>query len=110
MPELTVVVSDDTTGPSLSLFFFLASAVWVAVMVAAARDANILLTVCRVRHGADVATFGGALLVVGHSSSLPTDELEMYALMHCCGGSCISSTAWTLKLRSSSLRKGAKHQ
>jgi hypothetical protein len=49
----------------------LASVVWVAAIVAAARDADILLAVCRVRRGANVATFGGTLLVVGASSSLP---------------------------------------
>jgi hypothetical protein len=79
-PELTVVVSDDTVGPSLFLFFFFfASAVWVAAIVATAQDADILPVVCRVRRGTEVATFGGALVVVGSSSSLPTDESEMYS-------------------------------
>jgi hypothetical protein len=43
----------------------LASAVWVAAIMAAARDADILSTIYRVRRGADVATFGGALLAAG---------------------------------------------
>jgi hypothetical protein len=43
----------------------LASAVWVAAIMAAARDADILSTVYRVRCGADVATFGGVLLAAG---------------------------------------------
>jgi hypothetical protein len=64
-PELAVVVSADAAGPVLFLFFFLASAVWVAAIMAAARDADILSTVYRVRCGADVATFGGVLLAAG---------------------------------------------
>jgi hypothetical protein len=39
----------------------------------AARDADILPAICYVCRGADAATFGGALLKVGPSSSLPTD-------------------------------------
>jgi hypothetical protein len=63
--ELTVVISADAASPVLFLFFFLASAVWVAAIMAAARDADILSTIYRVRRGADVATFGGALLAAG---------------------------------------------
>jgi hypothetical protein len=64
-PELTVAVSVDTAGPVRFHFFFLASAVWVAMNVAAAREAGTLPTVCRVRHGANGVTLGGALLVAG---------------------------------------------
>jgi hypothetical protein len=32
-----------------------------------------------VRRGTEVVTFGGALVVVGSSSSFPTDESEMYS-------------------------------
>jgi hypothetical protein len=42
MLELTVVVSTDNICPILFHFFFLASAVWVAAIVAAAREAGIL--------------------------------------------------------------------
>jgi hypothetical protein len=74
----------------------LASAVWVAAIMAAAREAGILPVVRRVRRGADVATLGGALLVVGASSSLPTDESEMYSSMCCCGAARTSAAAQTL--------------
>jgi hypothetical protein len=88
----------------------LASVVWVAAIVAAARDADILLAVCHMCRGAGVATFGGALLVVGPSSSLPTNESEMYSSMHCYGAVCTSSAARSLKLWSSLLRNDAGHQ
>jgi hypothetical protein len=74
----------------------LASAVWVAVIMAAAREANILLVVCRVHHSADIATLGGGLLVAGASSSLPTDESEMYYSMCYCGVACVSAATRTL--------------
>jgi hypothetical protein len=82
--ELTVAVSADTAGPVVFRFFFLASTVWVTAILATAREADILLVVYRVRHGTDVETLGGALLVAGASSSLPTDESEMYSSMCCC--------------------------
>jgi hypothetical protein len=98
--DLTIVVSTDTAGPILFIifFFFFASVVWVVVIIVAAQDADTLPAVCRVHHDTDVATFGDALLVVGPSSSLPTDESEMYSSMHCCGGTCTSHAAQTLKL------------
>jgi hypothetical protein len=102
-------VSAEIVGPTLFLFFFLASTVWVAAIVATARDADIVPVICRVRHDADAATFCCTLLVVGASSSLPTDESEMYSSTHCCGGTTMSSAARTLKLRSSSLCNGAGH-
>jgi hypothetical protein len=34
--------------------------------------------------------------VVGASSSLPTDESEMYSLMCCCGAARTSAVVWTL--------------
>jgi hypothetical protein len=56
--ELAVAVSADTVAPALFLFFNLAT--WVAVMVAMAREADILPIVGRVRRGANAATFVGA--------------------------------------------------
>jgi hypothetical protein len=78
--------------------------------MATAREENILPVTYRVRRGADTATLGGALLVAGASSSLPTDESEMYSLICCCGAARTSAAARTLKLRSSSLRSSARHQ
>jgi hypothetical protein len=69
--ELTMAMSTDTVGPVLFRFYFLASTVWVAVIVAAAREAGILPVACRVHHSADLVTLGGALLVAGASSSHP---------------------------------------
>jgi hypothetical protein len=95
-PELTVVVSADTTGQVLFLFFFWASAVWVLAIVAAARKADILPVVYRVRSSADVVILGGTVLAAGASSSLPIDESEMYSSMRCCGVTYASIAAWTL--------------
>jgi hypothetical protein len=108
--ELTAAVSVDAAGSALFLIFFFAFVVWVAAILAAARDAGILPAVYRVHRGTNVATFGGALLMVGPSTSLLIDESEIYSSMHCCGGTCTSPAARTLKLRSSSLRNGAGHQ
>jgi hypothetical protein len=94
-PELTVVVSTNTVSPLL-FHFFLASAVWVETIVAAAREADIFPAVCRVRRAADVATLGCTLLVAGASSSLPTEESEMYSSMGGCGAACKSAAARTL--------------
>jgi hypothetical protein len=69
-PELTAAVFAGAAGPTL-LLFFLAFAVWVVAIVAIAWDADILPAVCRVCRGADMETFGGALLAVGASSPLP---------------------------------------
>jgi hypothetical protein len=73
-------------GPTLFLLFFFASAIWVAAIVDAAQDADILPALCRARRGGVAVTQGGALLMVRSSSSLPADESEMYSSMHCCGG------------------------
>jgi hypothetical protein len=95
--ELTVAMSTDTKGPILFRFlFYLASAVWVAAVMAAAREADILPVTCRVRHDVDIVTLGDTLLVAGASSSLPTDESKMYSSMSGCGASCTSSVARTL--------------
>jgi hypothetical protein len=94
--ELTVAVSTDTVGPVLSQFFFLASAVWVAAIVVAAWEVGILPVAYRVRCGAYMATLGGALLVTGASSSLSTDESEMYSMMGGCGAFCTSAASRTL--------------
>jgi hypothetical protein len=68
-----MVVSTDTIDLVCFLFFFFASAIWVAAMVAAAREADIFFDVCRVRRGA--ATLEGALRdMAGASSSLPIVE------------------------------------
>jgi hypothetical protein len=95
-PKLTISVSIDTAGPVLFRFFFLASAVWVTTIVDAARKVDILPVVCLVRRGADVATLGGGLLVVGASSSLPIVESEIYSLMHYCKVICASAATQTL--------------
>jgi hypothetical protein len=47
--ELTVVVSTDTVDLFCFRFFFLASIVWVAAIVAAAQEADIFPVACRVR-------------------------------------------------------------
>jgi hypothetical protein len=86
----------DIAGSVLLRFFFLASAVWVAAIVAAAWDADILLVVCHVRRDADTANLGGVLLVAGASSLLPTDESEMYSSMGGCGAASTSVAARTL--------------
>jgi hypothetical protein len=74
----------------------LAFAVWVAVIVAAALEVDILPVICYVRRGADIATLGGALLVTRAPSSLPTDESEIYSSMHYCGVACVSTVVRTL--------------
>jgi hypothetical protein len=53
-------MSADTAGPDL-FHFFLAFVVWVAAIMSAAREVDILPVVCRVCRGANVATLGGAL-------------------------------------------------
>jgi hypothetical protein len=77
-------------------FFFLASTVWVTAMVAAAREVDILPGLCRVRRDTDLATLGGAFLVAGASSSLPTNESEMYSSMCCYRAARTSAAARTL--------------
>jgi hypothetical protein len=95
MPKLTVAVSANTAGPILFRFFFLASAVWVAVIVAVARGGHLARHLPRApRHKR--SDLGGALLVAGASSSLPTDESEMYSSMCFCGAACTSTVARTL--------------
>jgi hypothetical protein len=94
--ELTISVSADIAGPFHFCFFFLDSAVWVSTIMTTAREADILPAVCRVRRGVDAATLGGALLVAGASSSLPTDESEMYSSMCCCGVAYAFAVARTL--------------
>jgi hypothetical protein len=95
--QLIVAVSADKASPVLlRFFFFLASAIWVATIVAAAPEADILPIVCRVCRGADVATLGGTLFVVGAPSSLPTNESEMYSSMCCCRAARMSAATRTL--------------
>jgi hypothetical protein len=65
--------------------------------------------VCRVHRIVDVETLGGALLLVGVSSSLPTGESKMYSSMHYYGITCASAAARTLQLCSHSLHSGAGH-
>jgi ABC-type uncharacterized transport system permease subunit len=78
-----VVVSTDTVDLVrffffFFFFFFFSSTVWVAEMEAAAREADTLPAVCRIRRGA--ATLDGALHdVAGALLSLPTIESETYS-------------------------------
>jgi hypothetical protein len=94
-PELTVVISTDTVNHVQFGFFLFASAVWVAVIVVEAREADIFPVVCRVCRGA--ATLDGALRdMAGASSSLPTVESEMYSSTGGGGVACMSAASWTL--------------
>jgi hypothetical protein len=93
--ELTVVMSTDTVDLVCFLFFFLASAVLVAAIVAAAREADIFPDDCHVHHG--VVTLEGALRdVVGAPSSLRTVESEMYSSTGGPGAACASAVSRTL--------------
>jgi hypothetical protein len=104
-----MVVSTDTVDLVRFCFFFLASADWVAVIVVAAREADIFPVACRVRRGA--ATLDDALLeVAGASSSLPTVESERYSLTGGGGAACTFVASRTLLLRWPSSRSGAGHQ
>jgi hypothetical protein len=95
MLELTVVVPTDTVDLVRFLFFFFASAVWVAAMEAAGQEADTFPVVCRVRLG--VATFYGALRdVAGTSLSLPTVDSETYSSMGGVGATCTSAASRTL--------------
>jgi hypothetical protein len=58
-PELTMVVSTNIVDLVCFRFFFFASAVWVAAVVAVAREADIFPITRRVRRSA--ATLNGAL-------------------------------------------------
>jgi hypothetical protein len=89
MSELIVVVSADTVDLVRFLFFF-TSAAWDA-----AREAEILPAVCRVRRGA--TTLDSALHdVAGASLSLPTVESETYSSMGGVGAACTSAASRTL--------------
>jgi hypothetical protein len=93
--ELTVVMSNDTVDLVCFLFFFFASAVWVAAMEAATREADILPAVCHVRRGA--ATLDDALHdVEGASSSLLTVESETYSSIGGASAACTSAALRTL--------------
>jgi hypothetical protein len=90
--ELTMAVSTDTEHLVRFHFFFLASAIWVAAIVAATREEDIFPVACRMHHGA--AILDGALYdVTGASSSLPTIESERYSSMGGGGAAC-TSAAW----------------
>jgi uncharacterized membrane protein YgcG len=95
MLELTVVMSTDTVDLVRFRFFFLASAVWVAAIVAAVRKADIFPVTYRVHRAA--ATLDGALRdMVGGSSSLATIESERYSSTGGGGSSCTSVASQTL--------------
>jgi hypothetical protein len=93
--ELTMVVSTDTVDLVRFHFFFFTSAVWVAAMEAAAREADTFPAVYRVRHGA--ATLNGAQRGVAETSlSLPTVESETYSSTRGAGSACMSAASRTL--------------
>jgi hypothetical protein len=96
MPELIVVVSTVTVYlVRFRFFFFLASAVWVAAIVVAAREVDIFPVACRMRRGA--TTMDGTLRdVVGASSLLLTVESERYSSMGGGGAACTSAASRTL--------------
>jgi hypothetical protein len=90
MSELIMVMSADTANLVRFLFFFFASAAWVA-----AQEEEFFPVVCPVRHGA--ATLDGALCdVAGALSSLPTVESETYSSMEGVGAACMSTASRTL--------------
>jgi hypothetical protein len=94
MPELIVVVSTDTVDPVRFRSFFLASAVWVATVVAAAREADTFPVSCYVRRSA--VTLDDALRdVVGASSSLPIVATERYSSTGGVGVACTSTASQT---------------
>jgi hypothetical protein len=94
-PELTMVVSTDTVDLVCFHFFFLASAVWVAAIVAAAREVGTFPLACRVRRG--VTTLDGALRDVARASlSLPNVESDRYSSIGSGGAACTSAASQTL--------------
>jgi hypothetical protein len=95
MSKLTMVLSTGTVDLVRFRFFFFASAVWVAAIMAAAWEAAIFPVACRVSRSA--ATFHGVLRdAAGASSSLPTIESETYSSTGGAGATCTSAASQTL--------------
>jgi hypothetical protein len=69
-PELTVVVSTDTVDLVCFRFFFFASAVWVAAIVATAQEAGTFTVACRICRDNDLGRCpmrcGRSLIVTPH--------------------------------------------
>jgi hypothetical protein len=94
-PKLTMATTTDTVGLVRFRFFFLASAVWVATIVVAAREEDIFLVARCVRRG--VAALDSALRdAVGASSLLPIVESERYSSMGGGRAACTSAASRTL--------------
>jgi hypothetical protein len=94
-PELIVAVSTDTVDLVRFRFFFFASTVWVAAIVAAAREVDTFPVACYIHRGT-VILDGAIRDVEGASSSLPTIESERYTSTGGGGAACTSAASQTL--------------